>query len=324
MLKYIGKRILMLIPVLLGVMIIIFFFKVISPGDPIDSLLPSDATEEERQIKREELGLDEPVIIQFKNYVVGVLHGDLGTSYKSGAPVRGEVLGRLKVSVVICFGAVLLGLVMGLPLGVISALKKYTLVDSSILVISMFFSSVPNFCLGLFMIYFFSVKLGVLPATGITTIKGFVMPIAVIALISMSRYTRITRSSMLESLSNDFIRTARAKGQKESKITIRHALRNALIPVINAVGTQMGHQLGGALVLETVFGIPGVGKYVADAILSRNYPSLLGGVLTMAFFVTIVNLVVDLLFVVVDPRLKKSLLSSKKIKKVKVCPEGGR
>ena len=326
MLRYFFKRLLLIIPTLLGVMLIIFTITYFIPGDPAKMALGSNYTEEAYQAKREEMGLNKPFVQRYVDYVVGfVTRLDLGTSYDSGWTVSSMIFSsRMGITVKLGLLSCLITIVFGIGIGILSAVKKYTLVDSSILVISMFFSSVPNFCLGLFMIYFFSVKLGVLPATGITTIKGFVMPIAVIALISMSRYTRITRSSMLESLSNDFIRTARAKGQKESKITIRHALRNALIPVINAVGTQMGHQLGGALVLETVFGIPGVGKYVADAILSRNYPSLLGGVLTMAILVTVVNLIVDLLFVVIDPRLKKSLLSSKKIKKVKVCPEGGR
>ena len=190
--------------------------------------------------------------------------------------------------------------------------------------ISMFFSSVPNFCLALFMIFAFAVSLGWLPSTGISDPRGYILPIAVISLISMSRYTRITRSSMLECLGQDYIRTARSKGQTESKITIHHALRNALIPVANAVGTQMGHQLGGALVLETVFGIPGVGKYVADAILARNYPAVLGGVLTMAFIVTVVNLLVDLSFVAIDPRLKGTMFSSKRPKRVKTAMIQGR
>ena len=318
MLKYIVKRLLMLIPVMLGVILIIFAFKIIAPGDPVDSLLPIDATEEEREEMREELGLNDPIVVQFVDYVVGVCKGDLGTSYKTGEPVAQEVLSRLKVSVVICLGAVTLGLALGLPLGIISALKKYTWVDSVVLVISMFFSSVPNFCLALFGIYLFAVKLGWLPSTGIMDPKGYILPIVVISLMSMSRYTRITRSSMLECLGEDYIRTARAKGQTEGKITMRHALRNALIPVVNTFGTQLGAQMGGALVLETVFGIPGVGKYVGDAILSRNYPAVLGGVLVMAFIVTVVNLLVDLSFVIIDPRLRNTMFTSKKTKKVKV------
>lgn len=315
MLKYIVKRILMLIPIMLGVMVIIFALKVVTPGDPVDQILGDQATEEQREEKREELGLNDPIIVQFFDYVSGVVRLDFGESYRTGEPVLSELLPRLGTSLIICLGAVTVGAVIGVILGIVSALKKYTWVDSLVLAISMFFTSIPQFCVALVLIYIFSVSLGLLPATGIDTPAGYVLPMVVIGLGSLSNYTRITRSSMLEVISQDYIRTARAKGQKEGTIVRRHALRNAMLPVATAIGNQLGHQLGGALIIETVFGIPGVGKYISDAIIARNYPSVLGGVLLLAFIFTMVNLIVDISFLVIDPRLKKTLITTKRPKR---------
>lgn len=311
MVKYIIKRILMLIPIMLGVTVIIFALKVITPGDPVEQILGDSATEEQYEAKREELGLNDSIPIQFFNYVKGIVtEGDFGDSYRTGTPVLEELLPRLKTSLIICLGAVAIGAVIGVALGVVSALKKYTWVDSLVLTISMFFTSIPQFCVALVLIYIFSVILGLLPSNGIETAAGYVLPMLCIGLHSLSNYTRITRSSMLEVISQDYIRTARSKGQTEGAITWHHSLRNAVIPVAAAIGNQLGHQLGGALIIETVFGVPGVGKYISDAIIARNYPSVLGGVLLIAFLLTIVNLLVDISFLIIDPRLKKSLISS--------------
>ncbi len=311
MLKYIIKRILMVIPIMLGVMIIVFALKVITPGDPVEQILGPDATEEQREEKREELGLNDPIIVQFIDYVTGVVRLDFGDSYRTGEPVLSELLPRLRTSLVMCLGAVAIGSILGVILGVISALKKYTWIDSLVLALSMFFTSIPSFCVALVLILIFAVNLGWLPATGIDTPVGFILPMVVIGTHSLSQYTRITRSSMLEVISQDYIRTARSKGQKEGVIVRRHALRNAMIPVAAAIGNQLGNQLGGALIIETVFGVPGVGKYISDAIIARNYPSVLGGVLLLALMFTIINLLVDISFLVIDPRLKKTIISSK-------------
>lgn len=311
MVKYILKRLFMLVPILFGVLVIIFALKVITPGDPVDSILDTNATEQQREEKREELGLNDSILLQFGNYVKGITMGDFGDSYKTGDPVMQEILPRLKVSLILCLGSVILGLLIGLPLGIVSALKRYTWIDSLVLTVSMAFTSIPNFCIALVFIYIFSVLLNLLPSSGINDIRGYILPMLVSGLGSMSSYTRITRSSMLEVLGQDYIKTARAKGQKESKITINHALRNSLIPIAASVGNQFGIQVGGALIIETVFGVPGVGKYVSDAILSRDYPSVLGGVLILALLCTVINLVVDLSYMVIDPRLKRSLMSIK-------------
>lgn len=310
MFKYILKRILYLIPILLGVSAIIFALKTITPGDPARQILGNDASEEQVQAKREELGLNDPVIVQYVRYIGGIVtRGDFGDSYRTGEPVLSEILPRLWTSAKITLGAVIIGAVVGVLLGIISALKKYTWADSLVLVVSMFFQSVPEFVVALVLIMIFAVNLHLLPATGIESWQGYIMPMLCIGLSSVASYTRITRSSMLEVLGEDYIRTARAKGQTEGNITARHALRNAMIPVAQSVGTNLGNAIGGGMVLETVFGVPGVGKYIVDSITQRNYPSVLGGALIIAMVLTVINLIVDISFVLIDPRLKTTIIS---------------
>ncbi len=309
MVKYIVKRLLLLIPIILGVSAIIFTLKTLTPGDPARQILGNDATEEQIQEKREELGLNDPAVVQYFRYIAGIVHGDFGESYRTGEPVLSEIVPRLATSAKITLGAVAIGAIIGVLLGIISALKKYTWVDSLVLVISMFFQSVPEFVVALVLIMIFAVNLHVLPATGIDSIKGYILPMVTIGLASVASYTRITRSSMLEVLSEDYIRTARAKGQTEKNITFHHALRNAMIPVAQSVGTSLGNSIGGGMVLETVFGVPGVGKYIVDSITQRNYPSVLGGALIIAIVLTVINLLVDISFVMIDPRLKTTIIS---------------
>lgn len=317
MFRYIIKRILLLIPILLGVSAIIFALKTVTPGDPARQILGNDATEEQVEAKREELGLNDPVIVQYVRYIAGVCHGDFGESYRTGEPVLSEILPRLATSAKITLGAVAIGAILGVLLGIISALKKYTWVDSLVLVISMFFQSVPEFVVALVLIMIFAVNLHVLPATGITSWTGYILPMCCIGLSSVASYTRITRSSMLEVLGEDYIRTARAKGQTEGNITFHHALRNAMIPVAQSIGTSLGNSIGGAMVLETVFSVPGVGKYITDSITQRNYPSVLGGALIVAMVLVVVNLLVDISFVIIDPRLKTTIMAPSKKKSPK-------
>ena len=324
MLKYIVKRILYLIPILFGVSIIIFALKTFTPGDPARQILGNSATEEQVQEKREELGLNDPVYVQYFNYVKGIVtRGDFGDSYRTGEPVLSEIAPRLLTSAKITLGAVAIGAIIGILLGILSALKKYTWVDSGVLVISMFFQSVPEFVVALVLIMIFAVNLHILPANGIDTWKGYIMPMLCIGLSSVASYTRITRSSMLEVLGEDYIRTAKAKGQTNGNITYHHALRNAMIPVAQSIGTNLGNSIGGGMVLETVFGVPGVGKYIVDSITQRNYPSVLGGALIIAMVLTVINLLVDISFVLIDPRLKSTIIAGnkapKKKKKAKVA-----
>lgn len=316
MIRYIVKRLMLLIPIILGVAAIIFTLKTFTPGDPARQILGNDATQEQIDMKREELGLNDPAVIQYFRYIGGIIRGDFGSSYRTGEPVLEEIAPRLVISAKITIGAVALGAVIGILLGILSALKKYTWVDSLVLVISMFFQSVPEFVIALLLIMIFAVNLHLLPATGIDTVAGYILPMSCIGLSSVASYTRITRSSMLEVLSEDYIRTARAKGQTEGNITYHHALRNAMIPVAQSIGTNIGNSIGGGMVLETVFGVPGVGKYIVDSITQRNYPSVLGGALIIAIVLTVINLLVDISFVLIDPRLKTTIISGNVKKKI--------
>lgn len=302
---------------MLGVSAIIFTLKTFTPGDPVRQILGNSASAEQMEAKREELGLDKPVVVQYVNYITGVCRGDFGKSYRTGEPVLRELAPRLVTSMIVTLGAVAIGAVVGIVLGIISAIKKYTWADSLVLIISMFFQSVPEFVVALVLILIFSVQLHLLPATGVEVASGYVLPMLCIGLSSVASYTRITRSCMLEVLGEDYIRTARAKGQTESNIIKRHALRNVMIPVAQSIGSNLGVAIGGGMVIETVFSIPGVGKYIVDAITQRNYPSVLGGVLILALILTLINLLVDISFILIDPRLKTTIISggAKKAKK---------
>ncbi len=308
MLKYLVKRILYLIPILFGVILILFILNEISPGDPAQMILGVDAKQEEIDALHEKLGLDDPFLVRFFRYVGHSFTGDLGTSYRSGKPVLDELMVRFPVSLIFAVGAVLLGVLFGVPLGIISALKQYTWVDSALIVFSMALMAIPGFCLALFGILLFSVKWGILPTSGIETWKGYVLPMAVIMLTVMSTNIRVTRTTMLDVMRQEYVKTARAKGQKERIVVFRHMVRNTLIPLVSQIGYDFGNQLGGALIIETVFGVPGVGKYIADAITSRNYPSALGGVFVLAVVCSLINLILDLLYAFVDPRLKTTLI----------------
>ena len=306
-----------------GMIIIIFFFSQIAPGDPVVSILGIDAPEERKEALRKDLGLDDPVPVQFVNYVKNiVLHGDLGTSYKTGLPVAREIMGRFRYTVILAVGAVALGVLVGIPMGVVSAVKQYSWLDSGILAVAVFGSSVPGFWLALMLISLFAVRLGWVPTAGIMNPRGWILPIFVVMVQSMSNLMRITRSSMLETIRQDYIRTAKAKGQSDYKVVVSHALRNSLIPILSSVGNSIGVQLGGALIVETVFGVPGIGKYAVDAIGARNYPAVMGSVIVLAFTFTLVNLIVDLSYVAVDSRMKSNLISTGR-KKPAVSERGG-
>ena len=324
MIKYIIQRLLLMIPVLIGVILIIFIFSRIAPGDPVVALLGIDAPEERKVELRERLGLDDPLPLQFANYVWGIVtRGNLGTSYKTGRDVSEEVMEKFQYTLILAVGAVTLGVIIGIPLGVLAAVKQYSWFDSGILAVSVFGSSVPGFWLALMLISFFAVRLGWLPTAGIINPRGWVLPICVVVIQSMGNLMRITRSSMLETIRQDYIRTARAKGQTEYKVITSHALRNSLIPILSSVGNSIGVQLGGALIIETVFGVPGIGRYAVEAIEARNYPAVLGSVVVLAFTFTIVNLIVDLSYVAVDSRMKANFIGLVKKKIKPPIAEGG-
>lgn len=315
MYRYILKRLLMLLPVLLGVLLIIFVLSEITPGDAARQLAGEFASEEDVQAIREELGLNRPFLERFFSYLAGlVTRGDLGVSYQTGQPVIQEIADRFPTTLLLALVSMLFSILIGIPTGIISAIRQYSWIDSTSMVVALVGVSMPNFWQGLLNIIVFSIWLGWLPASGFYGWQYWILPAVTIGTSSAAMITRMTRSSMLEVIHQDYIRTARAKGQKENVIIIKHALKNALIPIVTVVGIQFGGLLGGAVLTETVFAIPGLGKFMVDAIKARNYPVVQGGVLVLAVVFSVVNLLVDILYSYIDPRLKSMYRKTVRIK----------
>ena len=304
MLKFIGKRVLMLIPVLIGVSLIVFTLMQLSPGDPAMIILGAQAAPEDIAILREEMGLNDPLVVQFFRFLLGMFRLDFGTSYKDGMPVLTKLLEALPYTAQLTFSAVLLALLVGIPAGIISATKQYSIFDRIATVAALIGFSTPNFWLSIMLILVFSVNLQWLPVSGTGTILHLVLPSIALGLQSAAVFTRMTRSSMLEVLNMDYIRTARAKGLSERVVILKHALKNALIPVITVVGLQIGLLFGGAILTETVFAWPGVGRLMIDSIRAKDTPVVQGGVIFTASIFVFINLLVDILYAYVDPRVK--------------------
>lgn len=315
MVKYTIKRILYLIPVMFGVLVLVFVLKMLMPGDPVTELLPASATAEQREALREELGLNDPTPVQFMDYLVGIVtRGDLGTSYKTKQPITQEILQRLPKTVALAFISVFISQIIATPLGILSAVKQNTAIDAIIVFLSMVGASIPNFWLALMMISVFSVDMGIFPSMYNGSLLSWVMPLVVCIIGGVSGTVRGVRTNMLEVIRQDYICTARAKGQKESVVIFRHGFRNCMIPTIAGIAACLASQLGGTLIVETVFAVPGIGEYVTSAVTARNYPAVLGGVLVLALIYAFINLAVDLLYTVADPRLKTNLIKPKAAK----------
>ena len=305
MLRYIVRRVLFLIPVLLGVAFCVFTLLYLTPGDPARMVLGDLATEEAVQEFRNREGLNDPFLIQFGNYVwKAVTKGDIGRSYVTKRSVAQEVLAAFPATLKLSALAMLIAILVGLPCGILSAIKQYSLFDTVTMIFAMIGLSMPVFWLGLLLILLFSVHLRWLPSSGFGTFKAMILPAVSLSAQAISMVTRMTRSSMLEVIRADYIRTARAKGQKESIVIWVHALHNALIPVVTLCGLQFGHLLAGAILTESIFAIPGIGRLMVSSIMQRNYPVVQGGVLFIAIAFSIVNLLVDLVYAYIDPRIK--------------------
>lgn len=311
MLRFIGKRIVMMIPVLFGVSLIIFTMMYFTPGDAADMLLGDSATIEQKEQLRNDLKLNEPYLVQYLNYMKGVLHGNLGTSYSTKRPVTEELLDRFPTTVKLAGAGVLLSLVFGVTMGIISATKQYSIFDNLATTFSLLGVSIPNFWLALMLIIIFAVNWKLLPPSGLSSPLHWILPVVSLGMNSTATIMRMTRSSMLEVVRQDYIRTARAKGQKETLVILRHALPNALIPIITVAGLQFGRLMGGAVMAETVFSIAGIGKLMVDAIKLQNYPVVQGGVLLIAFATSLVNLIIDILYAFVDPRIRSQYIKPK-------------
>lgn len=312
MFKFIFKRILALIPVLLAVAFIIFSLLYFTPGDPAEYILGMDATPENIAAMHAKLGLDKPFFVQFFNYIKNIiLHFDFGRSYTTSQSVTVEILQRMPATFILAVLSVLFATIVGVCTGVISAVKQYSWFDKIATVFALTGVSMPNFWTGLMLIIFFAVKLNWLPPSGFTTPWHWILPTLTVGMASSATIMRQTRSAMLEVIRQDYITTARAKGQSEFVIVIRHALRNALIPIITVVGISFGGMLGGAILAESIYSIPGIGKLMVDAINVKNYPMVQGGVLFIALAFSVVNLLVDVLYAFIDPSIKSQYKSGK-------------
>lgn len=307
--KFIARRILMLIPVMLGVTFLVFFIMALRPGDPAVMILGEGATDESVAILREELGLNDPLIVRYANYMKDLLRGDMGISYKTQLPVMPQILERFPNTVLLAITSMFVALLIGIPIGIISAKKQYTLIDNTSMVFALIGVSMPNFWFGLVVVMLFSLKLRILPSSGmgvgfVGVALSLILPALTLGTGAAATVTRMTRSSMLEVIRQDYISTARAKGIKESQVTHRHMFKNALIPIITVVGLQFGYLLGGAVLTETVFSWPGLGRFMVEAIKTKDTPVVLGTVIFMSVTFSMVNLLVDILYAYVDPRVK--------------------
>ncbi len=305
--RYVVRRLLLLVPVLLGVSVIIFMVLHLAPGDPAEIMLGSQATQADLERLRAELGLTEPLYVQYVHWLGLVARGDLGRSIWMKRPVLAEVLGRFKATLV-------LSTLGGLGLGIASAVRPNSLLDRASAVASLFGASMPVFWLGIVLMVIFALWLGWLPASGMFAPYGgghvtdllahLALPALTLAAASVTIIARLTRSTMLETLGQDYIRTARAKGVVERAVVLRHGLKNALIPIVTVVGVQAGYLLGGAVLTETVFAWPGVGTLMVQGILARDFPLVQGCVLVVALSFVVINLAVDLLYAWLDPRIR--------------------
>lgn len=331
-LGYISRRLFHLILIMFGVSVLVFLMLRMIPGDPAQLLLGEFANPEELESLRAQLGLNQSLLTQYWIYLSNIVQGDLGNSLRSNAPVAGEIWVRLIATLELSLAAMFIATVVGVAAGVLSAVKQHSFWDYGSMFLALVGVSMPIFWLGLMLIYLFSVKYPILPMMGritlglevpevtglmvvdsllagngqafVSTVKHLLLPSFTLATIPMAIVARITRSSMLEVMSKDYVRTARAKGMTETVVVLRHALRNAFLPVVTVLGLNLGLLLGGAVLTETIFSWPGLGRYVVDSLAGRDYAAVQGCILVFAALMAAINLAVDLMYVLLDPRLR--------------------
>ena len=304
MVRYVVKRIALLVPTLMIVIFIVSFIMQLTPSDPGTLILGERATPEAVAQLNEELGYNDPFFARYVKYVIGAFQGDLGKSWKTGNPVIREIVRRFPATVTLAVGSIVIGLVVGMSLGILSAIKQYSALDVAGTAFAMTLASFPGFWVGMMLIVLFSLRLGWLPSFGIGSLKHFVLPWIATCCSFAASMLRMTRTSMLESIRMDYIRTARAKGVSERNVIMKHALRNALLPVVTIMGMSFGTLLGGTVTIETVFSIPGVGSLIIESIRTKDIPVVVGATVTLATCFTLLMLVVDILYAFIDPRIK--------------------
>ena len=304
MIRYIVKRILLLIPVILAVSFVVYFLMDLAPGDVVSMLAPQDATPEQIEQLKEELNLNGTLIERYGRYILDLLHGDLGDSYMQKRPVMEPFAERFPATFKLALASQVVALLIALPLGITAARRRGTLIDGASMITAMIGVSMPSFWLALLLIILFSSKLGILPSGGDNGFASLIMPAIALGTSQAGSLTRITRSGMLDVLSSDYLRTARAKGVPEKTVIRKHALKNALIPIITIFGSNLGNALGGAVAIETVFSWPGVGRLTTTAVNQRDTILATGCIIMFTLFLNVTLLIVDIAYAFVDPRIK--------------------
>ncbi len=310
MYKYVIKRLLMMIPVIIGISFIIFLIMSLTPGTPGDVILGSMATPEAIQEMNEELGFYDPFLVRYVSYVKEVCQGDFGASYRTGLPVVEEIAARFPVTLKLALFSTVLAILLGIPIGILSAVKQYSLVDNVSTVFALAFMSMPQFWLGLLLILLFSLKLGILPPSGSDSLLHFLLPSFTACASLLATIIRMTRSTMLEVIRQDYTRTAYAKGADKRRVIFHHCLKNALIPIVTVIGVNFGSLLGGAIIVEAVFGMSGIGNLMLTGIRTKDLPIVMGCVLLLAVVFSLINLVVDIIYAYLDPRIKAQYSNS--------------
>lgn len=305
--KYVAKRLLQAIPTLVGVVLFMFILIRMLPGDPARLIAGIEATEEDVQRIRELLGLDRPLYVQFVDYMKDVFTGDLGTSIRFGTPVIDEIMERLPYTIQLALVSETLAVLLGVPLGIMAALRPYSPRGYLATVFALIGSSMPIYWMGLMFIYLFSVRLDLLPSSGADQPSSIILPALTLSLLLMGNLMRITKASFQEVLGENYITTVRAKGLSERIVVYRHALKNAAVPIITIMGIQLGTLLGGAILTETVFAWPGLGTLLIDAISYRDYPLIQGIVIVFATMFVLINIIVDVIYAIIDPRVREQL-----------------
>jgi ABC-type dipeptide/oligopeptide/nickel transport system permease component len=306
MTRHLMQRLLLTLPALWLVLTLVFLMIHIVPGDPVEQMLGEGAAPGELMQLRHALGLDQPLLTQYVHYISQLAHGDLGQSFKFQAPVRRIIFERYPATLSLAFLALLVCAAIAIPAGTLAAYRRGCASDRAVSVFTLFGLAVPNFALGPVLILFFSIELGLLPVSGRGGAAFYVLPAATLGAALAAILTRMVRGSMLEELSSDYVRTARAKGLSMSAVLFRHAFRNALIPIITILGLQFGTLLAGTIVTETIFSWPGIGRLTVQAISARDYPLLQGCILVITVSYVLVNLLTDVLYAVIDPRVRLS------------------
>ena len=304
MLHYIIKRLLLLVPIVLGVVTLVFFLVHMIPGDPVEIMMGEQAQAADKEALRHELRLDQPVAEQYRVFLSGLVRGELGRSIHSREAVTEIILKRFPATFILTLAAMMVALLIAIPIGILSATKQYSLMDNASMLFALIGISMPNFWLGPLLILFFSIRLGWLPVSGIGGVQHLILPAVTLGMGMSAILTRMTRSSILEVIREQYIVTARAKGLAERVVLFKHALKNALIPVITIIGLQFGALLSGSIITETIFSWPGIGRLLIQAINQRDYPVVQGTVLFISLCYVLVNLLTDLLYGAADPRIR--------------------